>query len=159
MRQKGKNTNRTAFRRGVMCLLAVAVLGSGLMIGGCGNDAQEESKEQVQEAEVTPTPEPTEDPAEVAKREEEAAKAELVKQEEEFKGNLVDAKKSYRKLKRKVDNVSLTEDQQWEFSYFSPILLYYNQVARKGFEKLSTEEVNLAQKGILEVKKAIEEWK
>ena len=81
------------------------------------------------------------------------------KREEEFRKAVEETRKSYEKLQRSVDVASLEIEKGWEYAYFSPMLIYYEELAREGLESLTEEEASRAESGIFEVRQAIEEWK
>lgn len=96
---------------------------------------------------------------EAGAEEQEKLLLEKQKRQEDFRKTVDAASQSYKKLETTVDAASLETEKGWEFSYFSPMLVYYEELAAEGFETLTEEEIARAESGILEVKQAIEEWK
>lgn len=89
---------------------------------------------------------------------EDAQAEERKKREEKFLKAVEAARQSYEKLDQTVDVASLEVEKGWEYAYFSPMLTYYEELAREGFEALTEDEISRAESGISEVRHAIKKW-
>lgn len=89
---------------------------------------------------------------------EDAQAEERKKREEDFSKAVEETRQSYEKLKKTVDVAALEVEKGWEYAYFSPMLTYYEELAREGFKALTEEEISRAESGISEVRRAIRNW-
>lgn len=171
-------------RKKIFVYSAFGVLCAAGILTGCKNQepsnpgveevqteaARTEDEVQVEEVQENETvSEPAVDAGEALEEETSAEEAEAEEQkelllekqkrEEEFRKTVDAVSQSYKKLEESVDVASLETEKGWEYSYFSPMLAYYGELAMEGFDALTEEEIARAESGILEVKQAIEEWK
>lgn len=89
---------------------------------------------------------------------EDAQAEERKKREEDFSKAVEETRQSYEKLKKTVDVTALEVEKGWEYAYFSPMLTYYEELAREGFKALTEEEISRVESGISEVRRAIKNW-